>query len=285
MSNQGKLKRLLREPLFHFIIIGSLFFWAYSALNDTTGARPENIIISSDRISQLRIGFNSVWKRIPTESELNSLIEEEVREEVYYRDALALGLDKNDAMVRRRLRQKMEFLGDTAAFMQQPKSTELQAYYEENPEQYQREPQLAFEQIFMGEHPDEKTIKKTLESLLSKPATDVNTLGERSLLPSQLRLSRPGAVDNVFGDGFFQQLSQLPPGIWSGPLQSAYGIHLVRTLDGIPAKLPPLAEIDEVVTKDWKNAQALIKREQDYAQRRARYSIEIIRAERPGNTN
>ncbi len=277
MAKQSKLKRLLREPLFHFIAIGSLFFWTYSALNNSTEARPEIITISSDRIDQIRIGFRSVWKRIPTQSELNKLIEEEIREEVYYRDALALGLDKNDAMVRRRLRQKMEFLSDTAIFLQQPKADELQSYYDENNSQYLREPQLAFEQIFLGERPDEIFIEQTLQTLITQPAADVSTLGVRSMLPGQLRLSRPDAVNNVFGQGFFEQLSQLSPGIWGGPVQSAYGIHLVRTLDGSLAVLPPLTEIQEIVTRDWKNAQALYKREQDYAQRRARYDIEIIR--------
>jgi len=277
MLNQNSLKRLLREPLFHFIVIGSLFFGAYSALNDTNEDRPETIIVSSDRVEQIRIGFRSVWKRMPTESELTKLIEEEIREEVYYRDALALGLDKNDAMVRRRLRQKMEFLGDTAAYLQLPETDELRSYYEQNKNHYLREPQLAFEQVFMGEQPDKKIINQTLQALLSEPANDVNTFGERSLLPSQLRLSNPGAVDNVFGQGFFAQISQLAPGTWGGPIQSAYGIHLVRTLDGSLAVQPLLTEIKEVVIKDWQNTQTLENREQDYAQRRARYNIEIIR--------
>jgi len=218
---------------------------------------------------------------MPTEDELDNLIEEEIREEVYYRDALALELDKNDAMVRRRLRQKMEFLGDTGTFLQEPATDELNAYYEANRRQYQREPQLAFEQIFMGERPDEENIKQTLETLVSDPASDLNTLGERSFLPPQLRLSRPDAINNVFGRGFFEQISQLPPGIWGGPVQSTYGIHLVRTLDGISAELPPLEEIRETVVKDWRNSKALEKREQDYSQRRARYSVEIIRDKTP----
>lgn len=279
--NKGKLRRLLREPLFHFIAIGALFFWAYSVLNDASNSEPDTIIVSTDRIEQIRIGFNSVWKRPPNDDELSNLIEEEIREEVYYRDALALGLDKNDAMVRRRLRQKMEFLGDTGVFLQEPQADELNAYYEANRSRYQRDPQLAFEQVFMGERPDEKDIKQTLETLLSAPATNLNTLGKRSFLPPQLRLSRPNAINNVFGQGFFAQLSQLAPGIWSGPVRSTYGVHLVRTLDGIPAELPPLEEIRDTVVKDWKNDKALEKRELDYAQRRAHYKIEVMRDETP----
>ncbi len=276
--NKEKLKRLLREPLFHFIAIGGLFFWAYSALNDTRQTDTAVIVVSEDRIAQIQNGFNSVWKRLPTDQELDSLIEEEIREEVYYRDALALGLEKNDAMVRRRLRQKMEFLGDTGAFLKEPPAAELQAYYQANQSRYQRQPALAFEQLFLGEKPDQNTISQTLQTLRSNPAADLNKLGKRSLLPPQLRLSKPDAINNVFGQGFFKQLEQLSPGVWDGPVISTYGTHLIRTLDGKAGELPPLDSIRDVVIKDWKNEQALAARELDYAQRRARYSVEVIRS-------
>jgi hypothetical protein len=282
--NRGTLQRLLREPLFHFIAIGGLFFWVYSALNGGISTAPDTIVVSAERITQIKVGFNSVWKRMPSEDELGNLLEEEIREEVYYRDALALGLDKNDAMVRRRLRQKMEFLGDTGSFLQEPSEGELKAFYKTNRIKYQREPQLAFEQLFLGENPEENSIRETLESLLSDPAADLSELGKRSLLPSQLRLSGAKAVNSVFGQGFFEQLAQIPPGAWGGPVSSTYGIHLVRTLDGKDGELPPLSDVREAVVRDWKNAKVLEVREQDYAQRRARYKIVVNRNSDPQST-
>lgn len=237
------------------------------------------IVITPERIAQIATEFNSVWKRMPSEEELDALIEGEVREEVYYRDALALELDKNDAVVRRRLRQKMEFLTDTGVYLLEPSAGELEAYFAANEQNYRSEPHLAFEQIYLGKDPLKETVTRSLEALLSDPATDPSTLGEGTLLPAQLRLSRPEAIDSVFGPGFFEQLARLAPGVWSGPVASTYGVHLVRTLDGLPARTPPLKELREVVLKDWQAAKALENREQDYARRRGLFVVEIHRGD------
>lgn len=109
------LLRLLREPLLHFLVIGGLIFLLYSAVDDTRETPADVIVVTPARIDQLAADFKAVWKQMPTADELDALIEEHVREEVYYREALALGLDRNDTVVRRRLRQKMEFLTDTGA--------------------------------------------------------------------------------------------------------------------------------------------------------------------------
>ncbi len=216
---------------------------------------------------------------MPTDEELEKLIEEEIRSEVYYRDALALGLDKNDAVVRRRLRQKMEFLTDTGIYLEEPAAGELERYFAANESAYRIEPRLAFEQIYFGKDALEDIVSGTLKTLLSEPTMDPSTLGQRTLLPAQLKLSRPGAIDSVFGEGFYSQLAELEPGVWGGPVISAYGTHLVRTLDGVPARLPPLEEIRDTVLKDWKSANAKEYREQDYIQRRGRYIVEISRRE------
>ncbi len=279
------MQRFLREPLLHFIIIGGLFFLIYSAVNDFEGSSPDTIIITPERIDQIETGFKGVWNRIPTAEELDNLIEEEVRSEVYYRDALALGLDKNDAILRRRLRQKMEFLTDTGVYLQDPTVDELQSYFTVNEQNYQSEVRLSFEQIFLGESPSEKSVIETLKRLTSEPAMDTATLeklGQSILLPSQLNMSRPGVINRVFGKGFYTQIAELSPGKWSGPVKSTYGIHLVRTLDGQAAFLPPLEDVREQVVKDWKSAKVEENREQDYVKRRSRYTIEIVKPENVG---
>lgn len=279
--NKGTLRRLLREPLLHFIAIGGLLFLAYGTLNDTVQEEADNvIIITPERITQINNGFNSVWNRNPTNEELDNLIELEVRSEVYYRDALALGLDRNDAGVRRRLQQKLEFLSDTGNYLKNPIDNELDAYYAKNQQVYQQAPGLAFEQIYLGENPAEGTINKTLEQLLTEPATDPYTLGQRTSLPPQLRLSTPQTIDSVFGPEFYEQISELVPGKWNGPVTSAYGLHLVRTLDGTPARTPALEDIRTTVLKDWKQEKVREARELDYERRRARFEVEIQRDEK-----
>ncbi len=282
--NTRTLQRLLQEPLLHFIAIGALLFLLYGTLNEPNGGQEtaDNVIvITPERIAQINKGFNSVWSRNPSEEELDNLIELEVRSEVYYRDALALGLDKNDAGVRRRLQQKQEFLSDTGSYLKDPASGELEAFYAENKQTYKQQPRLAFEQIFLGETPPEKRINEALNQLISEPVTDPFTLGQRTSLPAQLRLSPPNAIDNIFGPGFFEQLITLSPGIWSGPVTSAYGKHLIRTLGESPARTPALEDIRATVLKDWKKEMARQARALDYARRRAAYDIEIQHGDSP----
>ncbi len=276
--------RFLREPLLHFIAIGGLFFLIYTAVNDTTENSIDTILITPERISQITTEYNGVWNKMPSDEELDNLIKEEVRSEVYYRDALVLGLDKNDAVVRRRLRQKMEFLTDTGSYLQKPSPGELEAYFAANKQDYSSEPRLAFEQIYLGKTPSSDTVSHSLKTLHSQPAKDPNTLGQHTLLPAQLKLSRPDAIDSVFGKGFYSQIAELSPGEWGGPVTSVYGTHLVRTLDGVPGHMPPLAEVRATVLKNWKSAKAKENREQDYAKRRSRYIVEMGPSENAGET-
>jgi len=267
--------RLLREPLLHFLAIGGLIFLLFAAVDDTRLAPTDVIVITPERIDQLAAGFNSVWMRMPTDDELDALIDGDVREEIYYREALALGLDRNDAMVRRRLRQKMEFLTDTGADLLEPAAGELEAYLLANEQTFRRGPRLAFEQIYLGETPPPETITRSLDALRADPPTDPSALGERTLLPAQLGLSPPNAIDGVFGKGFFERLAEISLGEWAGPVKSAYGVHLVRILDSLPARMPPLEEVRDAVLRDWKAAKALEIRELHYARLRQRYVVEI----------
>ena len=270
-----RLARLLREPLLHFLAIGGLIFLLFVAV---AGPRPEptdTIVVGPERIEQLATGFKSVWRRPPSEDELRAMIDDFVREEIYYREALALGLDRNDTVVRRRLRQKMEFLTDSGADLLEPAAGELEAYFAANEQTFRRGPRLAFEQIYLGETPAPESIKRSLSALQSEPATDPSALGERSLLPAQLGLSPPQAIEGVFGKGFFERLAKLSPEGWAGPVTSAYGVHLVRILDSQPARMPPLEEVRDAVLRDWKAAKALEIRELHYARLRGRYVVEI----------
>jgi hypothetical protein len=274
-----QLMRLLREPLFHFLAVGGLIFALYAAVDDTGEAPTDVIVIAPERIDQLATEFSAVWKRKPTEDEINALIEADIREEVYYREALALGLDRNDAIVRRRMGQKMQFLMDTAAYLQDPAAGELEAYFAANEDFYRNGLRLAFEQIYLGENPAQDAISNSLGALRSDPLADPATLGERSLLPPQLGLSTPTAVDGVFGTGFFDLVAEFPPGEWAGPVVSAYGVHLARIVATRPARTPPLAEIRNVVLKNWREAKAQEIREKDYAERRKHFTVEIRRGD------
>jgi hypothetical protein len=275
------LQRLLREPLVHFAVIGGLLFAGYAALNDTGEPPADVIIVTLPRIDQLSAEYETVWSRKPTEDELGALIEEDIREEVYYREAIALGLDQNDAIVRRRMRQKMEFLMDSTAHAVEPTDGEIEAYFAANEEIYRLEPRVAFEQIYFGENPNPETIASSLGVLQSDPTTDPLILGKRTLLPTELGLSSRGAVMGVFGKGLFERLVGLPTGVWIGPVESTYGTHLVRILDNRPSRRARLEEVRKEVLRDWKMAKATEIHDRDYAERRAHFAIEVQRRESP----
>ena len=273
------LMRLSREPLLQFLVIGSLIFVIFAAVDDTREAPADLIVVTPERIEQLAAGYSSVWKRMPTDDELDALIDEHVREEVYYREALALGLDRNDTIVRRRLHQKMEFLMDNGANLLEPFAGELEAYFAADEQTYRHGPRLALAQVYLGETPAPENIERSLSALQSDAATDISALGERSLLPARLGLSPPSVIDGVFGTGFFDRLTELPPAVWTGPVVSAYGMHVVRILGSLPARTPPLEEVRDEVLRDWKAAKALEIQELHYNRLRENFVVEISRAD------
>lgn len=274
------LQRLFREPFFHFLVLGGLMFAVYYAMNPPVSApRPNVIAITPTTIERLRAGFTSAWRREPDERELAALIESTVREEVYYREAVKLGLDQGDALVKRRMRQKMEFLMDSASSAIEPAEGELEAFYEAGRDDYLYPPRLAFEQVYLGEAPDEATVEETLSRLRADPDTDLDTIGAPSLLPVQTGLTTAQRVSGVFGPGFFENLAVLEPMKWTGPVMSAYGAHVVRVLDKLPARAPELAEIRARVLGDWRTAKHREIQDRDYAERRKNYVVEIDRGD------
>ena len=269
------LLRLLREPLLHFCLIGGLIFIAFN-LSNTDQEDTDNVItVSSARLSQLQSQFESAWKRPPTANELHNLVEGHIRQEVYYRSALSLELDRNDAVVRQRMQQKMEFLIDTGAYLEQPTPAELNAFFAANNTSYRQDPRLAIKQIYMGKHPDPIQLNQSLTLLNTDQNVIPGTLSERTFLPFHLTLSTPESVDAVFGKDFFKQLLELPQEKWSGPITSSFGLHLVSIVDRRSGRTPTLDEIHDQVLKDWQATKIKEIREEDYALRRSRFDIFI----------
>lgn len=269
------LTKLLREPLMHFSVVGLVLFGAYAAMNETTEPQPNKIIVEPKRVAQLKQQFESVWRVPPTEEQTQALIDGFVREEIYYREALALGLDRDDAVIRRRMRQKMEFLTDAGGALLDPDTEELQAYYDTNKATYQRPARVAFDQLFLGHDADAESVNATMSALETNPAEDWALLGELSLLPPSMRLSSADAVERVFGRDFYSRIENAPLDSWSGPVQSTFGVHLVRVTDKTEAKSPPLSEVEAEVLRDWTQAKSNEARESFYQALLERYSVEI----------
>ncbi len=267
------LTRLLREPLLHFLLIGALIFLAWSRFGAMPVPDDAEIVVTPQRIERLAALFAEAWQRPPTEEELRGLVAGDIREEIYYREALALGLDRDDVVIRRRMRQKMEFLIDATAGAIAPGEEELAAWYAEHREAFREPMRLDFEQIYLGQRADPETVA-ALRARLAGGA-DPAALGEPTLLPPAMNAALAAAVDGVFGPGFFARLEGLPTGRWQGPVESAYGLHLVRIRARREGAVPPLEQVREDVLRRWRMEKAAELRDRDYAERRRKYRVRI----------
>jgi len=271
---------LLREPLLHFLVLGVGLFVLYTQFGQTDAVSRDRILVDEAELMRLSEQFQRTWMRPPTREELRGLAEDFVKEEVLYREALALGLDRDDLVIRRRMRQKMEFLNADLT-EQQPTDADLQAYLEANPDSFRRPPRFSFQQVFLnpqraGDDPAQRA-EILLARLQAEPTAgvDVQALGDATLLPPQLERATPRDIANSFGSDFVDAVAQADQGAWSGPYASAYGLHLVRVTGHAPGGLPTLAEARPVVEREWANERRQEADARFYQALRDRYTVEI----------
>ena len=246
------MKRVIREPLVHFALIGAALFVLYGSVNDSgLASTDKQIVVSAGRIDQLVSIFQKTWQRPPTAEELKALIDDFVLEEVYYRQAVSMGIDRNDSVIRRRLRQKVEFLTDDMAAALSPTDKELAAYVATNQQMFKKDTTYTFSQVYIS--PDEadadQLITDTLERLRNG---DMEPQGS-GLLPAYFESTPARVVNGSFGAGFSQILDNLKTGQWIGPVESGLGTHLILLQDSVPGFVPELADIRPIVEREWAN--------------------------------
>ena len=201
----GLIRRLVREPMLHFVVLATLIFAVYARL---APAPPEaRIVVTAQDAARLKAQFRGSRNRDPSPNELRELVDNFVREEVFYREARSYGLDLNDQVVRVRLRQKMEFLLANPAAIPAPTETELRALFETTKAKYAPPARIAFRQVLLG-HPSPGDLEAARKALMS--GADPGALGVPSLLPTDVPLSQQAAVDGAFGNGFFAKLQPRP---------------------------------------------------------------------------
>ncbi|WP_372573721.1 peptidyl-prolyl cis-trans isomerase [Ruegeria jejuensis] len=242
----------LKEPLFHFFLIGmAIFVWFQIVAPEKGNVEDlETIAINESDVALLAAQFEARWKRAPSDTELQALVDASVREEVLVREARKLGLDRGDTVIRSRLSQKMDFLTEAIATSVVPEEEELEAFFQQNSERYATPAKVAFNQVFLGEKPSEAEVEQALAALRAEQSPP--DLGRSRMLPASMPLTAKKAIDTVFGAGFSNGFEKLNVGEWSGPIRSGYGDHLVQILAIEPSLLPPLEEIHDAVLRDWR---------------------------------
>jgi len=278
MTNSPERSRWLREPLLHFLIIGTGLFLLYQFASGGNETAPREIVISEARIEALAENFARTWMRPPTPQEMRGLVDDYVKEEVFYREAIAMGLDRDDTVIRRRLRQKMEFVSEDAAATAEPTDAQLQQFLTQHPEKFVEPERVTFEQVFVNAEQRGDAARRDAEQILAGlqagggPAIPAEA-GDATLLPAALENASPQEISGSFGDEFGKQLEAAPMGQWSGPIASTFGLHLVRVTARSAGALPKLADIRPIVVREWQAQQRTQAGDSFYSSLRSKYEV------------
>jgi PPIC-type PPIASE domain len=276
------LRTWLREPLLHFLVIGVVLFGLYASMASgrrDAGPVSRDVVVTQGRIRSLAETFARQWNRAPSQEELDGLVAAFVREEVLMREAQALGLDRDDTIVRRRLAQKMEFLTEDLLAAAEPAEDTLRAYLASHPERFTEDYRVTFSQIFLDPAARggslEQDASKLLRRLNEPGAPDPASLGDSRMLEAHYENLPRRDVEAQFGAEFAAALEGVSEGRWLGPLPSGYGVHLVRVEARAPSSLPPFDVVREDVAREWSAAKRLELREAQYRALLERYRVTV----------
>jgi hypothetical protein len=276
----SRLHAVLREPLLHFLIAGAGVFLLYGQLSGPGGDSDDEINVSVGQVEHLVSIFLKTRQRLPTPKELTGLVDNYIVEELLYREAVAIGLDRDDTIVRRRMRQKMDFLLDDLATIE-PTEEELQQYLSEQPERFRRDARFSFDHFYIADG-DAAAAMPVLDRLRSgESVARMNTAGS-GLLPDRIDDMSETQISALLGSTFTQQLMRQEPGDWAGPIESPYGVHLVRIDLIVESVVPPLAVIRSDVRREWLFERREASRETMIDALRGKYRITIEDYETPG---
>ena len=275
------MTRWLREPLLHFLVIGlALFVVGDLVSRHGGGIEPSRrIALTMDEVAQLVQLFQSQWGREPTQEEFGRLVESKVQQEVLYREALAMGLDKDDEIVKRRMAQKMQFLAEDVAAAREPTTDELRAWFEQHGATFALLPRLSFRHLYFS--PDRRGARArddaatALEKLAgqSEDSALAGSLADPFMFQDYYRDRAPDYLGKEFGPPFAVAVAKLRPGSWQGPIESGFGWHLVFVDTVIPGRVPAFEEIESDVKTAWLGEQKAAAWQKAYDSMRAKYTV------------
>ena len=274
-----RLRPILKEPLVHFLVLGGLLFLMYQWRSGGTGIGSNRIVVTTGQVASLAASFERTWMRPPTGAELKGLVDDFVREELAVHEATGQGLEQGDIVIRRRLRQKYEFLLEDEVAAAPPTDAELQAWLDAHPDQFRREPVIGLRQVYVRTDRRGAAARSHATAILTrlKAGADPLTLGDPTLLPLEVAPSRASDIARQFGDTFATAISALEPGRWLGPVESGYGLHLVYLTEKDAGSAPTLDQVREEVTREFLAARRTAGLDSLYQRLRQKYRITIER--------
>ncbi|MCM5662492.1 peptidyl-prolyl cis-trans isomerase [Galbibacter mesophilus] len=272
------MTRWIKEPLLHFVVLGALIFVVYSLVN-TSEDNDRKIVIDDDRLKHINALYEIQWDRPATPEELRALVEIYIRQEVLYREALRMNLDHNDEVVKRRLSQKMEFISSDLTKMVEPiTETKLQAYFEENKEDYRVPTAYSFSHILLSNQNHINPKEDASKLLASVDVAQYESLireGDQTTLSLSYKDASGSMILKELGAKFYSSLDTLPLSQWTGPISSGFGIHLVFISNKTNTHIPELAEVKNKVVRDYEYATEIATRDAVYNELKKNYEVII----------
>lgn len=276
MTGGSWIGRLLREPLLHFLLIGLALFVAYGRFGPA-GGDGGRIVVTRATVDGLTREFTARWMRPPTDKELSGLVDDWVREEIFYREGRSLGLDRDDPVIKRRLRQKLEVMQEESFGGDAPTDAVLKEYLARNAGRFREPVRVTFEQVYFSGDASvaevERSVAAAREAL--RRGADPASLGQPTMLAQRYDDVPIDMVSHDFGAEFAARVAAAPIGEWRGPIASAFGAHLVRVSTREVGTLPPLEEIRPAVVREWESERRMQAATKAYAEMRSRYTVEI----------
>ncbi|AXV67433.1 peptidyl-prolyl cis-trans isomerase (plasmid) [Pseudoalteromonas lipolytica] len=249
------IKRILKEPITHFLVLGSLLFaaWNYLAPSQESENNEYVIVVDQAKFDHLKTLWKAQWKHEPSNEDIAAILERHIRKEVFYREALTMGLDQSDEIIRTRLAQKMEAVAsDLSNLMQLPSEQQLKEFHQARPELFTIAQSFAFEQvILMPQEAQEPKLSEIRAQLIANPNT-LNSFENRRSVPNNWPLMPENTLKNAFGGTFVEQLAKQPAEQWVGPIESGFGLHLVKIANNTPEHLAPFSDIKDYVLEQYK---------------------------------
>ncbi len=274
------VSRLIREPLVHFLLLGAAVFALSRLVGPESGSRhADTILVTQGNINRMIEAFTRIWLRPPTQAELRALVDDYVREEAAYREAQAMGLDQDDLIIRRRLRQKLEFLVQDLVTAE-PTDEQLRAYFEQHADDFRIDSRASFRHVYLNTDRRGEDAPRDAAELLARlrggvAPEDIAGLGDPFLLPSTFEAVSETDVAHQFGGDFAEQVFDVQPGEWVGPIESGYGLHLVLVDRKTPARRAELGEVRDQVVREWQVEQRRLGNEAFYRALLDRYEVVI----------
>jgi hypothetical protein len=275
------LKRWLREPLLHFLLIGVLLFGIYAYTNrGRIGIEsPRQIVLSLDELRTMTAYFESQWHRPPTPQEFQAMVEDKIKQEVLYREGLAMGLDKDDTIVKRRMAQKVQFLAEDVATAHEPSTAELKAWFEKNSSKFALPSRYSFRHIYFSPDKRGRNARNDAADVLAKITGQpedsplIPSAADRFMFQDYYGDRTPSAIAKEFGPQFAVALEKVKPGSWQGPIESGFGWHLVFVDTVIPGRIPAFEEVESEVKTAWLGEQKAQAWQKAYQTMRAKYTV------------